>query len=808
MRLAVKFLLYCPARMRPEAPLVLAALAAASTAFAAGAAPAQTPKPVPANARYRDPKQPIEKRVADLLGRMTLDEKIAQLVAVNWQNTRVYDPKAHVFAADKAKQLAPNGIGEIARPSDDHDPKQATEFADAVQKYLVEQTRLGIPAMFHEESLHGFQAASATSFPQAIALAATFDPDLAEQIFTVAARQARARGVTHVLAPVVDVARDPRWGRIEETFGEDPYLVTRMGVAAVRGFQGRREANAPFEPTRLLATAKHFTGHGTPEGGRNTAPGNYSPHVLREVFLPPFEALVRDAHVAAVMASYNEVDGIPSHANRWLLRDLLRGEWGFPGLVVSDYFGVGDLERKHHVVDDLPEAGRTALNAGVDMELPEPEGFKTLADDVKAKRVKQSVVDEAVARVLRAKFQLGLFEKPYVDVASVVPETAADRALARRAAEEAVILLKNDRGLLPLDPARLKTIAVVGPLASSVRLGGYSGTPDRVVTVADGIRARVGNNVKVVVAQGCGLTTGNRGWADDVVELSKPADDAKLIAEAAKAATAADVVVLALGQNEQLSREGWADNHRGDRMDLNLVGKQMDLARTVLATGRPTILLLLHGGPLALPELTQAVLAVIDGFSLGEETGTAVAEVLFGDVSPSGKLPVSIPRSVGTIPAYYNYKPSARRVALFEDPPGPMYPFGFGLSYTTFKYSGLTVTPAKMAMNTSAPNGKATVSVTITNTGKLPSEEIAQLYIHDVVSSVTRPVQELKGFRRVPLAPGETKKVEFTVGPDELAFWNEKMKRVVEPGRFDIMVGGSSASVEHATLDVTEEKKQ
>jgi beta-glucosidase len=503
------------------------------------------------------------------------------------------------------------------------------------------------------------------------------------------------------------------------------------------------------------------------------------------------------------MASYNEVDGIPSHANRWLLRDVLRSEWGFPGLVVSDYLGVAELERKHHVVADMPEAGRKALEAGVDMELPEPEGFKTLADDVKAKRVKQSVVDEAVARVLRAKFQLGLFERPYADLAGVVAETTADRGLARRAAEEAVILLKNDRGLLPLDPARLRTIAVVGPLATSTRLGGYSGTPDRVVSVADGIRSRVGNKVKVVAAPGCVLTTGNRGWADDVVELSKPADDAKLIAEAAKVAGAADLVVLALGQNEQLSREGWGDNHRGDRMDLNLAGKQMDLARAVLATGRPTILVLLHGGPLALPELTEAVWAAIDGFSLGEETGTAVAGVLFDDVNPSGKLPVSIPRSVGTIPAYYNYKPSARRLALFEDPPGPLYPFGFGLSYTTFKYGAPTVTPAKMG-----PNGKATVAVTITNTGKRPGEEIAQLYIHDLVSSVTRPVQELKGFRRVQLAPGETKKVEFTVGPDELSFWNEKMKRVVEPGRFDIMVGGSSATVEHATLDVTEERKQ
>jgi beta-glucosidase len=770
-----------------------AGVAALALAFGRGEAAESAP---PASAAYRNPKLPVDKRVADLMKRMTLAEKVAQLGSVNWQQNAIDDAKTHELSPALAQKLMPDGIGEITRPSDRHDAKQAVVFANAIQKYLVEKTRLGIPALMHEEALHGFAAPGGTSFPQAIGLAATFDPELVEQVFTVAARQTRARGVQHVLAPVVDVARDPRWGRIEETYGEDPYLVTRMGVAAIHGFQGRGAANAPIDAQHVAATAKHFTGHGTPEGGRNTAPGNYSMHVLREVFLPPFEAAVREANVATVMASYNEVDGIPSHANHWLLTDLLRGEWKFPGLVVSDYFGIIELERKHHVVATADEAGQVALAAGVDLEVPQIEGWTALKADVDTGKVKMAEVDHAVARVLRAKFLLGLFEHPYVD-ANLQGELPTDRALARKAADETMVLLKNDRDTLPLDPARLKSIAVIGPNAAVTRLGGYSGTPERSVSVVDGLRARLGNKVTVTTAPGCGLTKGNRGWADDVVEMSDANEDARLTAEAAKVAKAADVVLLVLGQNEQLSREGWADNHQGDRSSLDLPGRQMELARAVLAAGKPTILLLIHGSPLTIPELAQRVPAILDGFYLGEETGTAVADVLFGDVSPAGRLPVSTPRSIGTIPAYYDYKPSARRLYLFEQA-GPAWPFGYGLSYTTFKYDGLTVTPASIA-----PNGHATASATVTNTGKRASDEVVQLYVHDVVSSVTRPVQELKGFRRVHLAPGESKKVEFPIGFDELSFYDQKMKRVVEPGKFEIMVGGSSDSVKKANLDVT-----
>lgn len=753
-----------------------------------------TATPVP----YRDPTLPADRRVADLLGRMTLEEKLAQIQAVNWEKTRLFDEKTGLFDAARARKLIPHGIGEITRPSDKHDARGATVLVNAIQRFLVEKTRLGIPAIMHEEALHGFVAPSATSFPQAIALGATFDPALVEEVFTVTARQMRARGVHHALAPVLDVVREPRWGRFEECYGEDPYLVSRLGVAAVRGFQGRRAPDAPFAADRVLATGKHFAAHGQPEGGRNTAPGNLSERLVREVFFPPFEAAVREAALGSIMASYNEIDGIPAHANRWLLDGVLRGEWRFGGLVVSDYFGIVELERKHHVVADLVAAARKALETGVDLDLPHPEGYEKLGAEVRAGRVAVAAVDRAVERVLRAKLLLGIFEHPYVDeAAAAAPESPTDRALARRAAEEAIVLLKNDKNLLPLDPARLKSLAVIGPNAAVCRLGSYSGRPEKTVSVLDGIRARLGERVKALTAPGCILTTGNRGWRDDEVRLPQPAEDAPLVAEAARTAAAADAVVLVLGQNEQLSREAWADNHRGDRMSLDLVGRQQELLRVVLAAGRPTVLVLVNGSPLTLPDGGRDVPAILEAFYLGEETGTAVAAVLFGDVSPSGKLPVTLPRSADSLPAYYNYKPSARRLYLFEEV-GPAWPFGFGLSYASFRYGGLAVTPARIPAS-----GTAKVAVTVTNTGKRPADEVVQLYIRDTVSSVTRPVQELRGFQRIRLDPGQSRRVEMTLGPAELSFVDEKMQRVVEPGAFEVMVGGSSTDVVRGRLEVT-----
>ena len=750
------------------------------------------------DAAYRDAKLPVHARVADLLGRMTPAEKVAQLESVNWCNTTLYDKQTRLFSPEQARKHMPLGIGEVARPSDRHDAREATLLANAIQKFLVENTRLGIPAILHEEALHGLVGPGATSFPQAIALAATFDPTLAEAIFTVAGRQARARGVAHVLAPVVDVARDPRWGRIEETFGEDPFLVARMGVAAVNGFQGRRaSADAPIDGDHVMAALKHMTGHGYAEGGRNTAPAIASPRMLRELFLPPFEAAVREAHALSVMASYNEIDGMPSHQNRWLITDLLRGEWGFTGILVSDYFGVAELQRRHFVAADLPSAGRAALEAGVDMELPEPDGYASLVDDLAAGRIQQATLDQAVARVLRAKFLLGLFENPYVAKTTPEPERPADRALALRAAEEAIVLLKNDGGLLPLDKGKVKSVAVIGPTASTCHLGGYSGKPDRTVSILDGIRAKLGDRVKVEIAPGCGLTMGGRGWTDDQVTLSNPAEDARLVAEAGQLAKTVDVNILVLGQNEQLSREAWADDHRGDRMNLELVGAQMDLARAVLASGKPAVVVLIHGGPLVIPELAHKAPAILDCFYLGEETGTAVANVLFGEVSPAGRLPWTVPRASGAVPTYYNHKPSATRPYLFEEP-GPQWAFGHGLSYTVFRYDPIKLCPATMA-----PDGTTTLSVNVTNTGKRAGDEVVQLYLHDQVASITRPLKELRGFARIHLNPGESKSVSFKIGPTDLSLYDRDMKKVVEPGKWDLMVGASSADIrQRAILEV------
>jgi len=746
---------------------------------------------------YQDSRRPLEQRVADLLGRMTLEEKAAQTHAI-WNQAPIAGADG-AFSPEKAAGVLNNGIGELVRVNESKGPRDGAVFANAVQKFLVEKTRLGVPAIVHEEALHGLVAPGAASFPQAIALASTWDTNLVERVFAAVAAETRARGGHQVLAPVLDVARDPRWGRTEETYGEDPYLVSRLGVAAIRGFQGRGPG---LGPGRVIATAKHFAVHGQPEGGTNVAPGNYSERVVREVFLPSFKAAVAEAGVMSVMPSYNEIDGIPAHANRRLLEDVLRREWGFSGFIVSDYAGIMELETLHHVAADGAEAAAKALLAGVDIELPEIDRYAGLAAQVRQGLIPQAALDRAVANVLRAKFLLGLFENPYIDAEQAARQnnSAEHRALALEAAREALILLKNQGGLLPLDRAKLKSIAVIGPNAAVCHLGGYSGDPGRMVSVLDGVREKAGGAVRVAYAQGCKITAGQdkgaRGWHDDKVELSDPAEDERLIAEAAAVAKGNDVALLVLGGNEQTSREGWSVEHLGDRDSLELVGRQNDLARAVLAAGKPTVVLLINGKPLSVNYLAENVPAILEGWYLGEETGHAVADVLFGDYNPAGRLPITFPRTVGQVPVYYNHKPSARRGYLFASRE-PLFAFGHGLSYTTFRYDNLRVVPERIG-----PDGKAVASVEVTNTGSRAGDEVVQLYIRDQVSSVTRPVKELKGFRRVGLKPGQTRKVEFEIGFEELAFYNEDMKRVVEPGAFDVMAGPSATELKTARLDL------
>lgn len=750
---------------------------------------------------YRNARLPVEQRVEDLLSRMTLDEKVTQLQGT-WQNRAFVSDASHMIVDDKGAFVPEHaavqwkdGLGEMSRPSERRGPREMAEFTNTAQKWLKEHTRLGIPIIFHEECLHGHAGPKGTSYPQAIALASTWDPGLVHDIFSATAAEVRSRGAQQCLAPVLDLARDPRWGRTEETYGEDPYLVSRMGVAAIEGFQG---SGPGIDKSHVFATAKHFAVHGQPEGGTNVAPGNYSERVVREYFLKPFEAAVQQASVQTVMASYNEIDGIPSHSNTHLLTEILRQEWGFGGMVVSDYFGIDELRRLHHIVGNKEDAAKIALEAGVDMELPAGDAYNSLPTQVKAGRIAEAAVDRAVARVLRAKFLAGLFEDPYVDAALAerITNSPEHRQLALRAAREAIILLKNQSGLLPLDRARYKRIAVIGPNAAEVHLGGYSDNPGRGVSVLQGIKDKVGSQGEVLYAVGCKITETVPDWNADKVVLGDPALNAQRIQEAAKVAQKADIAILVLGENEQTSREAWAANHPGDRDSLDLLGNQDDLVKAMLGTGKPVVVFLLHGRPNSINYISENVSAILDGWYLGQETGTAVADVLFGDYNPGGKLPITVPRSTGQLPDYYYQKPAAKREYLASTTK-PLYPFGWGLSYATFRYANLRISP-----ETTGPQGDTRVSVDVTNTGKVRGDDVVQLYIRDEVSSVTRPVKELRGFRRITLEPGETKSVEMPLGPSELAFLNREMRRVVEPGEFKIMVGGNSEDLIETKLSV------
>ncbi len=755
-------------------------------------------------------------RVNELLAEMTLDEKLAQISCIWFDKKKVIETDGS-FNPEKMNAEFPHGIGCFARPQDTQgmeaeperkgvndstvvrsltgrNPANTANLINAIQKWHIEETRLGIPTLFHEEGLHGFQAYQATSFPQSIALAATFDTDLVQEVYSVTAREIRARGAHHVLSPVVDIALDPRWGRIEETYGEDPYLVSRMGVAAVKGFQGD---SFPIADDKVVATLKHMTGHGQPEGGMNVGPSQVSERELYERFFPPFEAAVQEANAASVMASYNEIDGVPSHANSWLLNDVLREEWGFDGAVVADYFAINELNVRHAIVDNIADAGALSLKSGVDLELPDGVAFYQLKDKIIAGEYDIAFVDQAVRRVLEMKMRANLFNTPYADpdYAETITGNQEARDLAEEAARKAAVLLKNDNNILPLDKSKYKRIAVIGPNAAITVLGGYSDEPRQTISILDGIETKVGDEIDVVHAQGVTLTD-NRSWWDDNVNLIDPDVNRRDIAKAVALAKTADLVVLAIGGDESTSREAWSETHPGDRNDITLIGEQKELVDALAETGKPIVSVIISGRPLSLVNVEDNLDAILYGWILGQETGTAVADLLFGDANPSGKMPVSVPRTVGQIPAFYNHKPTARRGYAFADA-SPLYVFGEGLSYTDFEIS-----EPVLSSPTIATDGETSVSVSVTNIGDRAGDEIVQLYIRDKVSSVTRPVKELKGFERVSLEPGATKTVSLPITTKALRFYNLDMDRVVEPGEFDIMVGKSSRDVKTVTLTV------
>jgi beta-glucosidase len=710
-----------------------------------------------------------EKVITNLLAHMTVEEKVLQLQARD-----------------------PNGVPRLG---------------------------LGVPNLHVGEALHGVVYPGATAFPQAIALGSTWSPDLIEQVAGVIAKEARAVGMHQVFGPMLGLAQDARWGRVEESYGEDPYLVSRIGVAYINGLQGRGAER--FDRNHIIATAKHFAADGLPLTGQNGGAIEISERALRETHLRPFEAAVKEAHVGAIMPAHHAINGVPCHANAWLLDDLLRKEWGFDGYIVSDFGDIYNLSDNpeiisQHVVATPAAAALLALECGVDMELapgtwddPKRVYAKTLLDEVQAGRVPMTLIDRAASRVLRAKLALGLRAAPDTNSAAVTAknqlsqpdvddgagdlwgrlvrdgqlnELGEDRradaeqilndsahdALALKAAQKAIVLLKNEGDLLPLQKEKIKRIAVVGPLATNVTLGGYSTPrPKFYVNVVEGLKAQFGGAAKITFAPGCELET----------------DSPALLPAAVDAARAADVVICVVGSTRKQMGENL------DRDNLDLVGGQEKLVEAVHATGKPVVVVLLNGGPISIPWIKKNIPAIVEGWYLGQATGTALAQVLTGEINPGGKLPVTIPQNVGRVPAYYYRPPAARRMNYYQSPGGDLFPFGHGLSYTKFTYSDLKISPEKFSTNQTA-----TVSLKLTNSGARTGDEVVQLYLHDDVSSLVRPAKELRGFERVTLAPGESREVKFPVGFDHLKFWKNG-GWVVEPGTFTVMVGSSSEDI-------------
>ena len=740
-------------------------------------------------------------RVRDLLAQMTLDEKLAQIGSV-W----VYEVlEKGTFSPDRTRARIPNGIGQITRigGASNVAPRQSAELANTIQRFLIENTRLGIPAMVHEESCSGYMAMGATCFPQIIGVASTWEPALVERMADVIRTQMRAVGAHQSLAPVLDVVRDPRWGRVEETFGEDPHLVARLGTAYVQGLQGE-----DFQ-TGIMATGKHFVGYGVTEGGMNWAPSHVGWRELREVFLPPFEAAIQNARLASVMNAYHEIDGIPCATSEAMFRTLLRDELGFDGLVVSDYFAIDMIAAYHRVARDKIESAALALKAGIEVELPSIDCYgDPLRRALEQGLVDMDLIDEAVRRVLATKFRLGLFENPYVDedAAITVFETPEQRDLARTIAQKSLVLLKNNGDLLPLAKTT-GTIAVIGPNADSARnlMGDYSypahietlvesvtsqvfstARPDTiqeverpvdVVTVLQGIRSHVAPGTEVIYAPGCDILGDSRDG----------------FAEAVEAARRADVAVLVMGDKAGLTA-GCTSGESRDRALLGLPGVQEELVRAVVDTGTPVVLVLIIGRPLTLTWMAEEIPAILVAWLPGEEGGNAVADALFGDVSPGGKLPMAFPRAVGQIPVFYNHKPSGGRTHwnehYVETNVKPLYPFGYGLSYTRFDYGVLRIEQAEVRAGETV-----TIHVDVTNTGSRGGDEIVQLYTHQPVSGVTRPVKELRGFLRVALAPGQTKTMTFRLPVNQLGFYNRQQMFVVAPGLVEVMIGSSSADI-------------
>jgi beta-glucosidase len=721
---------------------------------------------------YKNPDLPVDVRAADLVGRLTLEEKARQLDMYfgckSFLNTDQLASITHakpdaVFNPGMAEtNLGTLGIGSI------HDLYPRARLYNQAQAWIIKSNRLGIPALFIEEGLHGYMDYGETVFPQSINLASTWNPELARQTGAAIAAQARANGVAMILGPVLDVARDPRWGRVEEDFGEDPYLTGQLGLAYVEGMQG----DSLNTDHTVIAEPKHFAGHGSPEGGLNTAPVHAGEREVRSIMLKSFEPAVREGKAMGIMAAYHDIDGVPCTANPWLLNKVLRDEWGFKGFVLSDLGAIRRLYDTHHVADSSTNAVLLALNSGVDMQFYDFDHSTfqdAIVNGVKTGRLSEATLDQAVTRVLRVKFLLGLFDHPFVDenLDATVRHSRSSAALSLESARESMCLLKNKDNLLPLKKD-LPRIAVIGPNANIARLGDYSEAAHENAEEGmwEQIKQLVSTNTEVSFSHG---------------------ED---INEAVAAAKKADVVILGLGERQKISGEGF------DRSDLNLPGNQEQLLEAVAATGKPVVLVLQNGRPLSITWAAKNIPAILEAWYPGEFGGRAIAETLFGDDNPAGRLPISFPRSVGQLPVFYNHFPS-KQGSYIEGDSSPLYVFGYGLSYTTFKYDNLTVTDPP-----AGSTNDVLVECRITNTGNREGDEVVQLYVRQETASVVTPIKALKGFSRIHLQPAESRTVTFNLKQSDLAVWNASQVWQVEPGEYTVTVGKNSGEGPTATFSL------
>ena len=747
---------------------------------------------------YKDSTLEIELRVKDLLGRMTLEEKISQMNMLSLSALEL-DKNEEVGVASLENLFQGKSIGCLESPFIGVD--QIAKLSEAADNYLRNKTRLGIPAIQIAECLHGQLAFGATIFPQAIAQGSTWNPGLIQKMSSVVAHEASLSGVDQALSPLFDLARDPRYGRVEECYGEDPYHVAEMGKAFVIGMQGDPDITKSRIPdNKLMCTAKHFVAYSTPIAGINLGPNNVGPRDLRDLHIYPFKKVIQEANIYSVMPAYNEVNGIPLHSNEYLMKDVLRGELGFKGYVFSDYEAIWMLEHFHKVTHDKGETAIQTIKAGIDLEAPKPYAFSELAALVKTGKIDSALIDQAVHNILTAKFKAGLFDKPYTAPHKVsdLIHTQEAKNLAREIAEESIILLKNEANLLPLDASKLNSIAVIGPNADQVQYGDYSATKDNAsgVTLLEGIKNYVGKGIKVNYAQGCSIT----------------GLDNSNIPAAVAAAEQSDVVVLVIGGTSMtLSGIGWGKDIPGDfatsgegfdRTTLTPPGVQPELIQAIYKTGKPIVLVMVHGRAYSIAWEKEHIPAIVEGWYPGEEGGNAITRILFGEVNPSGKLPVTVPKSVGHLPVFYNTKPSGRgfynkrgteempgRDYVFSSP-DPLFPFGHGLSYTQFEYSNLRVGDTKLDMD-----GFISLSVNIKNIGEMTGKEVVQVYINDKISSVTTPIKVLKEFRKIEIRPSQTVTLDFDIPIEELGLWDKDMRYAVEPGEFEIMVGSSSEDI-------------